>query len=151
VRLIFTKRAGKCDDLLIERDDASTEFIPCPKQGIIPHDMVHYAVEKIMLRRGFLVRIAAGETARFRMGFEDDAEAIERLVETMQAELWSGRVSAAEALAVYRHACAARSHACFPVSEEDVQLIRHEVDALTAAWDAVPLHGSLTLSLNQAV
>ncbi len=151
MRLTFTKRAGKCDDLLIERDDSSTELIPCPKQGIIPHDMVHYAVEKIMSRRGFLAKIATGEAVQFRMAFEDDAEAIERLVETIQAELWSGRVSPAEVLALYQRACAARSHACFPVSEAEIELVQHEVDALTAAWDAVPLQGSLTLSLNQAV
>lgn len=46
MQLSFHKRAGKYDDLLIERADGTTEAIQCPKQGMIPHDMVHYAVEK---------------------------------------------------------------------------------------------------------
>lgn len=29
----------------IARGDGAIERIDCPKQGIIPHDMVHYAVE----------------------------------------------------------------------------------------------------------
>ena len=39
MRLTFTKRDGKYDDLLIERPDAAPETIKNPKQGIIPHDM----------------------------------------------------------------------------------------------------------------
>jgi hypothetical protein len=151
VKLIFTKRAGKFDDLLIRRDDNSQETIHCPKQGIIPHDMVHYAVEKIISRKGFLTKIADGEIAQPRMAFEVDAEAIERLVEAIQAELWSGRVPFEEVVTLYQQSCHARSHPFFPVSEEDIQLIRQEVDALTAEWGTVPVQGSLILSLDTAV
>jgi hypothetical protein len=150
VKLTFKKKAGKSDELLIERKDGSKELIPCPKQGIIPHDMVHYAVEKIISRRGFLSRLAAGEVAEFRMSPEAEADAIERLVESLQAEMWSGRVPAAEVVALYQHSCAARSHPHFPVSEGDIELIRNEIDDLTAEWAAVAVHGSLILTLEAA-
>ncbi len=150
MKLTFTKRAGKFDDLQIDRDDGSGEAIRCPKQGIIPHDMVHYAVEKVITGKGFLAKLSDGETAQPRSSPEADSEAIERLVEIVQAELWSGRVPSEDAIALYQLACHARSHASFPVSEEDLQLIRHEIDALTAEWGALPVQGSLVLSLGNA-
>ncbi|MEO7149930.1 MAG: hypothetical protein ABIY40_08380 [Rhodanobacteraceae bacterium] len=39
----------------------------CPKQRIIPHDMVHYAVETTLAKRGFLQRVRDGERANLRM------------------------------------------------------------------------------------
>jgi hypothetical protein len=53
MRLTFTKRDGKYDDLTAGRSDGRTTTIQCPKQGIIPHDMVHFAVESTLARRGF--------------------------------------------------------------------------------------------------
>ena len=41
--MIFTRRDGKYDLLEIIRADGGIERIDCPKQGIIPHDMVHFA------------------------------------------------------------------------------------------------------------
>lgn len=78
------------------------------------------------------------------------AEAVERLVETMQAETWSGRIPAAELIAVYEHACGARGHAALPVSEATIAAIRDEMDALNAHWEAVPVNGSLILTFERA-
>lgn len=147
MRLTFTKRAGKYDDLLIERDGKPSETIACPKQGIIPHDMVHYAVESTLAHRGFLSLVADGDAPAFQTGGGDVEEAIERLVENFQAELWGGRVGSEELLASYEHACAARGHPSVPVSSADVQSIRERLDELTERWDAVPLNESLTLEL----
>lgn len=150
MKLSFHKRAGKYDELRIERADGTSEAIQCPKQGMIPHDMVHYAVEKCVLHQGFLTRVADGEAAGFAMDADDAAEAVERLVETMQAETWSGRIPAAELIAVYEHACGARGHAVLPVSEATIAAIRAEMDALDAQWAAVPVNGALTLSFERA-
>ena len=43
MNLIFTKGAQKADRLEVRRPGRAAELIECPKQGIIPHDMVHYA------------------------------------------------------------------------------------------------------------
>jgi hypothetical protein len=78
MRLTFTKRGGKYDDLLIERPFGPSEAIRCPKQGIIPHDMVQYAVESTLAHRGFLALVADGKAARFATAGGDSEEAIER-------------------------------------------------------------------------
>src|SRR3954453_572403 len=124
MRLTFTKRSGKYDDLLIERSSGLPETIRCPKQGIIPHDMVHYAVEATLAHRGFLSLVAEGKPASFAAFDGNSEEAIERLVESFQAEMWGGRVLAEDLLATYAHACEARGHLIIPVSAAEVESIR---------------------------
>jgi hypothetical protein len=145
MKLVFRKGNGKYDALSVMREDGTEEKIACPKQGIIPHDMMHYAVEQVVPRRGFLTKLAAGEHASYRMAHEADAEAIERLVECFQAELWSGRSDEAALIAFYEHACAARGHAYFTVSAQEVILLRATIDRLAAQWARVPVGGSLEL------
>ena len=147
MRLTFTKRDGKYDDLLIERSDCPPESIRCPKQGIIPHDLVHYAVESSLAHRGFLGMVADGEAAGFATAGGEAEESIERLVECFQAEMWGGRVKAEDLLATYELACEARGHLPAPVSVSDVERIRASLDDLTAKWATVPLNASLTVEL----
>lgn len=149
MRLVFTRRAGKMDHLAITRPDGSTAAIDCPKQGMIPHDMVHYAVEKHVSSEGFLTRVAAGAGLGFADGVADSAEPVERLVETMQADTWSngGHSNVEELIALYRLSCEARGHAMLPVDADDIAAIRAEMADLAARWAAVPLNGSLELRL----
>jgi len=147
MRLTFTKRDGKYDDLAVAREGAAVETIRCPKQGIIPHDMVHYAVESMLAHRGFLGLVAQGESAAYTTLGGESEEAIERLVETFQAEMWGGRVAAADLLATYEHACGARGHAPVPVSADDVEAVRARLADLTERWSRVPVDGSLALDL----
>jgi len=145
MRLTFTKGGGKYDDLLIERPERAAETIQCPKQGIIPHDMVHCAVESVLAHRGFLGLVAGGEAAAFETQGGDSEEAIERLVECFQAEMWGGGVPTEELLATYELACQARCHPTAPVSPADVDGVRAKLDELTEKWAAVPVNGSLTV------
>lgn len=147
MRLTFTKRGGKYDDLAIERAGKEPETIACPKQGIIPHDMVHFGVESVLGHRGFLSLVADGERADFATVGGESEDAVERLVETFQAEMWGGRVPAEELLATYEHACGARGHGAVPVSAADVDAIRARLDALGADWEKVPVNGSLVLEM----
>ncbi len=143
MRLTFTKREGKYDDLLIERFVGAPETIRCPKQGIIPHDMVHYAIESSLAHRGFLALVAGGKPAGFATAGGDSEEFIERLVECFQAEMWGGRVPAEDLLTTYLLACDAHGHSAEPVSVADVESIRERLDDLSARWAAVALNGSL--------
>lgn len=145
MELTFTKRDGKYDDLVIRRAGIADESVACPKQGIIPHDMVHYAVESILVQRGFLSLAKDGQSAGYATQGGDEEEAIERLVETFQAELWGGRVPAAELIATYEHACAARGHAVSPVATDDVEAIRLRLDDLSRRWAAVGVNEALVL------
>ena len=147
MRLTFTKREGKHDSLLIERDGLPDETIACPKQGIIPHDMVHFAVESVLAARGFLAMLAEGQAAAFTTVGGAPEEAVERLVETFQAEMWGGRVPSADLLATYEHACGARGHDFLPVTEADVEAIRARLDGLGEAWNALPVKATMVLEL----
>jgi len=147
MRLTFTKRDGKYDDLLIERDGREPEKISNPKQRIIPHDMVHYGVESVLGHRGFLSLVAEGQGAAFATSGGAPEEAIERLVEAFQAEMWGGRVPAEELLDAYRLGCEARGHAAVPVSAGDVEEVRQRLDSLTEQWSALPVGESLVLEI----
>ena len=81
MRLVFAKGPGKSDTMTVVRHGHADAVVECPKQGIIPHDMVHYAIESVLHARGFLGRVAAGEAADFRMAAEAESDGVERLVE----------------------------------------------------------------------
>jgi hypothetical protein len=142
----FEKRAGKYDAMLVTRGGRVDE-VPCPKQRPIPHDMFHYAVEKVLGERGFIRRFADGEGVGFRMAPEARSDALERLVETMQADCWSGRPDPSEVIDLFHVTCAARADAPFPVSDDDIVAIRAEIDRLAALWEATPVGGRLTLAI----
>jgi hypothetical protein len=147
MQLIFTKGAGKFDQMVVIREDGPSERVECPKQGIIPHDMVHYAVESVLRKRGFVTRLAAGETLDYRMGAEPESDGVERLVEVFQADGWAGWSSApADMLDLYQVTCRARQCEALAVDEQDVEAVRACILALTARWQATGVGQSVALA-----
>lgn len=149
MRLIFTKGSGKFDRLDIVAADGPRPPIDCPKQGIIPHDMVHFAVEAEVNTPGFLSLIAGGGDGGFRMGVEDgQAQSVERLVEMFQGEGWSGGPMAeADFIALYRVTCEERGDTPLPITGAAITAIRARIEDLTRQWAAVPVGGQLVLEL----
>jgi hypothetical protein len=145
MRLVFTKCAGKTDRLDIVRANGSVETIGCPKQRIIPHDMVHYAVESTLARRGFLGRVAAGETAAFDMAAENEAEGVERLVEVIQADAWSGGAEAAALFDLYRTTCEARGDTPLSLDEAAIAAVQECMAELEARWQALTVGETMAL------
>ncbi|MEO8801900.1 MAG: hypothetical protein ABI304_05970 [Rudaea sp.] len=147
MKITFTKGSGKYDRMLIQRGDAN-QAIDCPKQRIIPHDMVHYAVEHTLQKRGFLSRVRDGEAANFQMGAESESDGVERLVEVIQGDAWSGSGSVPEDLLdLYRVTCSARQCAPLAVTDEDVCAIRGCIAELDLQWQTLPVGQPLTLEL----
>jgi len=144
--IIFEKRAGKYDAMLVDRG-AGVEETPCPKQRPIPHDMFHYAVETALEKRGFIHRYAGGEGAGFRMTDEPTSNAVERLVEVMQADCWSGRPDPADVIDLFHTTCAARGDTPFAVDAAAIVAIRAEIDRLAALWEPLPTGGRLALDV----
>jgi hypothetical protein len=145
MRFVFEKlREGKYDRLRVERG-AAVEEIACPKIGGIPHDMVHFAVESVMGREGFMRRVANGEALSFKMAPVVEADQMERLVEVMQADAISGFPPAREMIDMYRVTCDARGVAPYAVTEQDIAALRGEMDRLGKLWAAVPPGGTLAL------
>jgi hypothetical protein len=141
----FTKGPAKLDRLDIIRPDGSVEQVDCPKQRIIPHDMVHHAVEAIVGARGFITRVAAGEAAGFEMRGNDESDGIERLVEVVQGDAWSGGSEVQDFIDLYRVTCDARDCSPLPIDAATVIAIRARIAELQRAWDALPVGQSLTL------
>ena len=148
MKFVFEKlREGKYDRLRVERGQA-VEEIACPKIGGIPHDMVHFAVESVMGREGFMRRVANGEALSFNMAPVVEADQMERLVEVMQADAISGFPPASDMIDMYRVTCDARGVAPYPVSEADIAARREEMKRLGKLWAAVPLGGTLALEFD---
>lgn len=144
---VFVKGPGKADRLEVRRPGRGTERIDCPKQRIAPHDMVHFAVEESLSGRGFMRRVAEGEAADFRMAADAGSDSVERLVEAIQGDAWSGGDSLADdVLDLYRVTCHARGCAPLAIDAADIDRIRTRLGELTLAWDAVPVGGELALS-----
>lgn len=147
--LTFTKGSGKFDRLEILAADGPRPAIMCPKQRIIPHDMVHFAVEAEVTAAGFLRRIAAGGDSDFRAGLDDrTAQSVERLVEMFQGEGWSDTaLPEADFAALYATTCAERGDTPLPVDNALITAIRARIAELSRQWAVVPVGGSLTLDL----
>jgi hypothetical protein len=146
MKLVFTKGAGKTDRMEVLRVGRQSAFVDCPKQGIIPHDMVHYAVEHTLNARGFLTRVKEGEAAAFQMQGEAQSDAVERLVEVFQGDAWSGGASpASDLIDMYRVTCSARSCPMLDVDEAAILEVREVIADLAEKWKAVPVGGLLEL------
>lgn len=146
MQLIFTKGSGKHDQMEVMRNGVVAERIECPKQGIIPHDMVHFGVESTLHKRGFVDRILHGEAATFQMESEPESDGVERLVEVFQADGWSGWNSApADMLDLYRVTCDARLCEPLQLSLEDIDAVRKKLLELTAQWQSLAIGESLAL------
>ena len=148
MKLVFTKGSDKYDRLDVYRLGHDIEAIDCPKQRIIPHDMVHYAIETTLRRRGFLGRVRDGEPANFQMVGESESDGVERLVEVFQGDEWSGGLTPAQdMLDLYRVTCEARRCPMLPLEPSDIEDVRHAIGVLTEQWASVAIGGSLTLDL----
>lgn len=148
MELIFTKGPGKFDRMDVVRDGIVAGTIQCPKQGIIPHDMVHYAVESTLHKRGFISRALEGEEVSFQMEGEPESDGVERLVEVFQADGWAGwKTEPSEMLEMYQVTCSARQSEPLNVNADDIEAVRSRILELTALWEAVSVGKSLTLEL----
>ncbi len=146
MKLVFTKGSGKYDRMDVIREGSPVESIDCPKQGIIPHDMVHYAVEITLEKRGFIGRVLDGEPATFRMQPNAESDAVERLVEVFQADGWSGWTSSPQdMLDLYGVTCKARECTPLAIDASDVEVVRGKLLELSARWQSLAVGESLQL------
>jgi hypothetical protein len=148
MKITFTKGSGKYDRLEIGRADGSVESVECPKQRIIPHDMVHYIVESALHKRGFMRRVSEGEATGLAMTGNDESDGVERLVEVLQGDAWSGGTSSPqELLDLYEVTCRARDCAELRITADDLATMRGEMQKLDHAWQSLPVGGVLALNL----
>jgi len=145
MKFLFEKlKTGKYDRLRVIRDGKAEEIL-CPKIGGIPHDMVHFAIENVMGRAGFMRRVAAGATLDQRMVSTIESDQMERLVEVLQADRLSGYPSAADMIDMYRVTFEARGVTPYPLAASDIAALRAEIARLETLWRQTAVGGVLAL------
>lgn len=161
MKLVAKKSAAseKYDRLEFVRHDGTSSSIDMPRQGVLPHDLVHYVVEiGFGFTRAFLSLVARGADARYVMEMthdpanaEFDREAIvaEAIVEALQTQLWNGAFDFEAFEYGVRTACDARNVA--PPAHLDRVAAGSVYEAavnLHAQWAKVPPQGALELHFN---
>lgn len=100
MEIIFTKGNAKYGHLKCVRNDGTFTETQMPEQGIAPHDMIHFVVEKYFAIKGaFYGQLKAGADISFKLEHNEVSREIankidvwqtESMVESLQSLLWSG-------------------------------------------------------------
>lgn len=141
----------------IRRDGTETSTV-MPRQGILPHDLIHYVVEsELHYKNSFLGMIAKGLDIGFTMGLvhdpknlalEDQAAHAEAIVERLQAQIWNGSFDGEMFHFGLEGACSSRGRPVPDLSGIDVEVrLYGGVMALSRKWLQVSYHGSLELEM----
>lgn len=143
----FTKGpvTAQADSLLCVRPDGSSTSCEMPRQGILPHEAVHFVVETTLgwhdamfgeLARGATLGVATARMHRRQTEWTRNTQGrqAESLVECLEAEQWGGPgdpVSFAEMLVL-----ACRRHGVPPpdITTEEVEHLRQNLRDFGAAW-----------------
>lgn len=146
--------SDKYDQLNFVRDDGSSSQCSMPRQGILPHDLIHYVVESALpFEFGFLSLVAHGADPTFVMESVHDknnaqvsAEAVqvEAIVEALQTQLWAGQFDTEMFIYAAEMACTARNTAPYSFAEIEPRTALFEPAlALAQEWAAVNFSSTL--------
>ena len=145
------------DQIAITRADGTSAATTFPKKGPVPHDAVHWFVEReLEVAQGFWGMVAgglhpeaiaeiaktAGHASASRAQVPDAAIVellqAERLVECFEADLWGGGGAAADLIALAETACGT-SHVPLPkLGTAAVERIRAGLGQFARDWIAAP-------------
>lgn len=155
MHIYFIKQEGKFDWMEFIRSDRTITRCPMPKQGILPHDLVHYVVEHTLnMSHGFYGIIATGvgfpksappwDADEFEIDDLTEALQAESLVECFQAEMWNGFQPSENFLEILDITCHQR-HVSRPAQATDANLhiVRLRLQHFTKTWDALPVGQAL--------
>jgi hypothetical protein len=127
-----------------------------PRQGVLPHDLVHAVVEShLHLNDGFLGLVAKGADIAFaEKNFREyidperhfEVAQSESVVEGLQTQLWQGGFDFNAFLAGVTGACAMRAVAVPVISEADGQAMFDTALHLNELWRQVPVKAEFTLA-----
>ncbi|MGN6512522.1 MAG: hypothetical protein ACTHKZ_02985 [Lysobacteraceae bacterium] len=151
LRMVATRLgpADRHDHLRCERADGSATEVALPRQGALPHDLLHAIVESALgFSDGFIGLVARGADIAFAAEqFRDyidparhaQVAQAESVVESLQAQLWSGAFDGEAFAYGVETACAMRGVAApdFSVCDPRARLFEPAA-VLGAAWQALP-------------
>ncbi|HAY95441.1 cytoplasmic protein [Shewanella sp.] len=156
MQVIFTKGTQRYGQLRCVRMDGSATQTQMPEQGIAPHDMIHYVVEKrLHIQGAFFSQIRAGADISFTLEHNETSRGIadktevwqtESIVETLQSLLWSGETPTYDGfIYLLEQACSSRDLAVPTVNKTDFDHILNEIMDLSVEWQGMGEGQSLTL------
>ena len=158
MQLIVTRLGptDRYDHLRCVRADGSQTEVPMPRQGALPHDLVHALVETALgFSDGFMGLVARGADIAFaEKNFHEYVDPVrhaevaqaESVVEALQTQLWAGAFDAEAFRYGVETACAMRK---VPVPANIAacdEALYARVAALGQAWGALPNRAQWTLT-----
>lgn len=153
--IIFTKGDAKFSYLKCVRDDQTITETMMPEQGIMPHDMLHYIVEKqLALDYAFYGQLKAGANIDFKLKHNqlsqeniDKTESwqSECIVEALQSILWSGNFDYNSFTYLAEKACESRGIPMPKVSKGIFLFILHECYQLSQKWKRTSNGGTISV------
>lgn len=159
---LTARKLGKSEKnnlLVCTRADGSTTQVAMPRQGVLPHDLLHYVVETALpFRHRFLSQVAAGGSIAIDAGLSYvegparhvlEAGQVESLVEALQTQLWAGAFDVDAFLKGARLACASRDLPAPALAGLDLQALLFErARRLDHDWQQVAPQHSLVLEFS---
>lgn len=163
MRITITK--GNRDDIVtVTRADGTTALERVPHKGPLPHDAVHYFVERTFdLKDGFwglldkgyepsqLVELAkaGGHASAKRAQCPDDTIVqllqAERLVECYEAMFWSGGGSIDDVRDMAETGCRTSFVSCPPLDQARHDALSQDIAAFAEIWASTPQGRSVHL------
>lgn len=164
MHIIFTKAATGAD-IAVRRADGSSADSFLPAKGPVPHDAVHYFVERELgVAKGFWGLVAAGHhpediaemakqaghASAKRAEAPDpsfvEAIQVERIVEAFEADHWSGgRGDPAQLSYLADAGCAQSLVPPFPLDAGTVARVRAAIADFAARWAVIAPGDSMSL------
>ncbi len=161
---ILVTKGERADWIEARRGDGSVERENVLHKGPIAHDLVHFAVEtELAMDRGFWGMIAAGHAPqqivemakaaghasakRAMVPDQDFVQAIqvERIVESFEAESWSGGEDNDSLRAMAEAGCDQSLVPCPVLSDEALNRVRGRLGELSGRWSAIAVGETLAL------
>lgn len=161
---IAIEKGSAFDRIEVLRADGSRAAVRFPKKGPFPHDAVHWVAETVFgLDRGFWGIVAGGLDpeqvgklakthghASAARPAEPDLQIVqliqsERLVECLEAELWSAPADLGTFVAVFDAACRESRVPPLAIEPASLERARSTLDRLRQKWAALAIGESLSL------
>ena len=168
LRISITKGRAS-DHIEIERSNGDLFRFDFPKKGPIPHDAVHYFVERALsMKSGFWGMVAAGtapddvqdiakaggHASAKRAGIPDakivELLQAERIVECFEADAWSAPASGETFRGVVEAACACSFVAAPTLADTAIERIRSDIADFAQKWRAAPIGAQFDFEFDSA-
>lgn len=156
MQVVFTKGDGLYGRLTCIRQDASRTETQMPEQGIAPHDMIHYVVEKTLAIPGaFYGQLKAGANISFTLEHNQLSRQIadktqvwqtESMVESLQSLYWSQELNFEAFSYLLAQSCEQRGLVIPQVSEHEFEQMLASITQLSTQWQSIAAGQSITLA-----